>query len=106
MLAPILAAPLLFLSAPMAQDAGQDPDPIQELDGSYILNFAEAEDGEEVADVHPAARGARAEDAHAALPGVGALGRSCCQHPPESRQNIPPRAHPGLLKNQAPGRRR
>lgn len=47
MIAPILAAPLLFLSAPVAQDAGQDPDPIQELDGSYILNFAEAEDGEE-----------------------------------------------------------
>jgi general secretion pathway protein D len=43
----ILAAPLLFMPAPLAQDDGQSPPPIQELNGEYILNFAQAENGEE-----------------------------------------------------------
>ena len=48
MIAPILAAaPLLLAPAPLVQDDGQDPPPIQEQEGNYILNFAEAGDGEE-----------------------------------------------------------
>ena len=47
MILPILAAPLLFTPAPLAQDDGQSPPPIQELNGEYILNFAQAESGEE-----------------------------------------------------------
>ncbi len=47
MIAAILAAPLLILPAPPAQDSNQNPPPIQELDGEYILNFAAAENGQE-----------------------------------------------------------
>jgi general secretion pathway protein D len=47
MLAHFLAAPLLIMPAPPAQDGVQELPPIQKSNGDYILNFAQTADGEE-----------------------------------------------------------